>query len=114
MRAAEGTPMPSNKQELAQRQALAQPRFSTRGLFFNAIFKLVDQHAGPAGSARVRVGPLAEKLWDLRSYPITDFLTLLYSAADALEPTFGSPERVFMECGSTNVSHFPKSGAGHV
>ncbi len=98
--------MPSNKAELAVRIAAAQPGDSVRGLFFKTVFSLIQQHAGLAALAGVRVGELSGDYSELRSYPVRDFLTLLYRAADALEDTLGPENAVFHACGETGVTRY--------
>lgn len=98
--------MPSNKAELAERIAAVQAGDSVRGLFFNVVFELVQKHAGEAGLARVRVGPLAFNYSDLRQYPAKDYLTQLFTAADVLEEALGSVGAVFHACGETSVTRY--------
>jgi uncharacterized protein (TIGR02265 family) len=98
--------MPSNKAELAERIAAAQAGDSVRGLFFNVVFDLVQQHAGADGLQRVRAGPLAGNYSDLRQYPVQDYLTQLFTAADVLEEALGSVDAVFHACGETSVTRY--------
>lgn len=98
--------MPSNKAELAARIAVAQPGDSVRGLFFKTVFSLIQQRAGLSALAAVRVDALATDYSDLRSYPVQDFLTLLYRAADVLEVALGSEDAVYHACGETGVTRY--------
>lgn len=98
--------MPSNKAELAARIAAVKPGDSVRGLFFKTVFDLVGQHAGPPGVEAVREGALATSYWELRSYPVQDFLTLLYRAADVLEDRLGPEHAVYHACGETGVTRY--------
>ncbi|WP_426733964.1 TIGR02265 family protein [Myxococcus faecalis] len=98
--------MPSNKSELAARLAATQPGDAVRGLFFKAVFSLVQQRAGLAAMEQVRVGALAKDYSDLRTYPVQEFLNLLYLAADALEELLGSEEAVYHACGESNVTRY--------
>ncbi|MBZ4395385.1 TIGR02265 family protein [Myxococcus sp. MISCRS1] len=98
--------MPSNKSELAARLAATQPGDAVRGLFFKAVFSLVQQRAGLAAMEQVRVGALAKDYSDLRTYPVQEFLNLLYLAADALEEPLGSEEAVYHACGESNVTRY--------
>ncbi|MBZ4413861.1 TIGR02265 family protein [Myxococcus faecalis] len=98
--------MPSNKSELAARLAATQPGDAVRGLFFKAVFSLVQQRAGLAAMEQVRVGALAKDYSDLRTYPVQEFLNLLYLAADALEEPMGSEEAVYHACGESNVTRY--------
>ncbi|WP_164001138.1 TIGR02265 family protein [Pyxidicoccus caerfyrddinensis] len=98
--------MPSNKAELASRIAAAKPGDSVRGLFFKTVFGVLEQHGGRSAVEAVRVGELATDYWELRSYPVQDFLTLLYRAADALEDTLGPENAVYHACGETGVTRY--------
>jgi uncharacterized protein (TIGR02265 family) len=98
--------MPSNKAELASRIAAAKPGDSVRGLFFKTVFSVLEKHGGRSVAEAVRVGELATDYWELRSYPVQDFLTLLYRAADALEDTLGPENAVYHACGETGVTRY--------
>ncbi|MFP2963471.1 TIGR02265 family protein [Myxococcus sp. 1LA] len=98
--------MPSNKAELAARLAAVQSGDSVRGLFFKSVLSLVQQHAGLGALEAVRAGEMGTAYSDLLTYPARDFLTLLYRAADALEPTLGAEDAVFHACGVKDVARF--------
>lgn len=98
--------MPSNKAELADRLAAARPGDSVRGLFFKTVFNLIEQHGGASALTAVRTGELATDFWDVRSYPVQHFLTLLYRAADVLEAPLGPENTVFHACGETGVTRY--------
>jgi uncharacterized protein (TIGR02265 family) len=105
--------MPSNKNELAARIAITKPTDAVRGLFFRVVFELVDKQGGAEALRQVRTGTLARDMSDLRTYPASDYLTLLYSAADVLEPKLGDQDAVFNACGRACVRRF-SSGPGQV
>ncbi|NTX05509.1 TIGR02265 family protein [Myxococcus sp. CA051A] len=98
--------MPSNKAELAARLAATQPGDAVRGLFFKAVFSLVQQKAGLATLEKLRVGDLAKDYSDLRTYPVQEFINLLYVAADALEQEMGTENAVYHACGESNVTRY--------
>ncbi|NTX10130.1 TIGR02265 family protein [Myxococcus sp. CA056] len=98
--------MPSNKAELAARLAATQPGDAVRGLFFKAVFSLVQQKAGLAMLEKLRVGDLAKDYSDLRTYPVQEFINLLYVAADALEQEMGTENAVYHACGESNVTRY--------
>lgn len=98
--------MPSNKSELAARLAATQPGDAVRGLFFKAVFSLIQQKAGLAALETVRVGDLAKDYSDLRTYSVREFLNLLYVAADALEQEMGAEDAVYHACGESNVTRY--------
>jgi uncharacterized protein (TIGR02265 family) len=105
--------MPSNKTELAARIAATKPNDGVRGLFFKVVFDLVAQQAGAAALSQVRTGALAKDLSELRTYPASDYLTLLYAAADVLEEKLGPQDVVFNACGRACVRRF-SAGPGQV
>ena len=105
--------MPSNKTELAARIAGTKPGDAVRGLFFNVVFDLIEQKGGVEALRQVRTGVLAKDISDLRTYPATDYLQLLYNAADALEQKLGPQDVVFNACGRACVRRF-STGPGQV
>ena len=105
--------MPSNKTELAARLAVTKPNDGVRGLFFKVVFDLIAQQGGTAALSQVRTGTLARDISELRTYPASDYLTLLYAAADVLEEKLGSEHAVFNACGRACVRRF-STGPGQV
>ncbi|PTL84176.1 TIGR02265 family protein [Vitiosangium sp. GDMCC 1.1324] len=105
--------MPSNKTELAARIAVTRPNDGVRGLFFREVFELIEKTGGPHALRQVRTGPLAKDIHDLRTYPAADYLTMLYTAADALEHKLGPEDAVFNACGRACVQRF-SHGPGQV
>jgi uncharacterized protein (TIGR02265 family) len=105
--------MPSNKTELAARIALTRPTDSVRGLFFRVVFDLIERKGGAQALRQVRTGALAKDIADLRTYPASDYLTMLYGAADVLEQQLGGENTVFNACGRACVQNFSK-GPGQV
>src|SRR5687768_10554650 len=105
--------MPSNKTELAARIALTRPTDSVRGIFFRVVFDLIERKGGAEALRRVRTGALAKDIADLRTYPASDYLTMLYGAADVLEQQLGNENAVFNACGRACVQNFSK-GPGQV
>jgi uncharacterized protein (TIGR02265 family) len=105
--------MPSNKSELAARIAITQPSDTVRGLFFKVVLDFVEKLEGTEARHRVLEGLQSQEFSDLRTYPATDYLRLLYSAADVLEQRLGPEEVVFNACGRACVQRF-SSGAGQI
>jgi uncharacterized protein (TIGR02265 family) len=102
--------MPSNKAELSQRVAATQKGDAVRGLFFKVVMTLVQEHAGPEALRELRTAPLDKDYSsDLRSYPATDFLNLLYRAADVLESRLGPAEPIFRLFGEKSISSYSSS-----
>jgi uncharacterized protein (TIGR02265 family) len=105
--------MPSNKTELAERISVTKPTDAVRGLFFRVVFDLIEKEGGTQALRQVRTGPLAKDIGDLRTYPASDYLHLLYSAADVLEEKLGAQDAVFNACGRACVQRFSR-GPGQV
>ena len=105
--------MPSNKTELAARLAVTKPNDGVRGLFFKVVFDFVTQQAGAAALSQIRTGTLARDISELRTYPASDYVTLLYAAADVLEAKLGPEDTVFNACGRACVRRF-STGPGQV
>jgi uncharacterized protein (TIGR02265 family) len=105
--------MPSNKTELAARIAVTRPNDGVRGLFFRVVFDLVEKRAGTQALNQLRTGPLARDIQNLRTYPASEYLTMLYGAADVLEQQLGPEDVVFNACGRACVQSF-SHGPGQV
>src|SRR5690349_12659520 len=105
--------MPSlNSQECTQRMGLAPETATVRGLIFNAVFKLVEQHRGAAAAAELRAKIAKKPLVDFFSYPARDFLQVLFEAGELLAPQYGSPQAAIRACGAAAVGGFFQSGVG--
>ncbi len=84
-----------------------------RGPFFRVVLEFVEKKGGPSALRQVRTGPLAAEMKDLRTYPAADYLTMLYTAADALEGRVGAEDLVFNACGRACVQSFA-TGPGQI
>lgn len=96
----------SDTTELACRLALVRPVHTVRGLAFNAILHLVAEHAGEEVSARLLREVSARRLVDFFSYPASDFIRLLFLAAEVLSPHLGSLQEALRACGSACLHRF--------
>jgi len=105
--------MPSNKTELAQRIELTRPEHTVRGFIFNALFALLSERVGSKAMARLEDEVRLKKPVDFFSYPAADFLRLLYSAVDLLEPHYGSVDDALRACGAATVNGFFESHVGN-
>ncbi|MBM7113615.1 TIGR02265 family protein [Archangium primigenium] len=106
--------MPSNKTEFAARVALTKPNDGVRGIFFRVVFELLEKRGGPEALRQVRAHEgLAREMKDLRTYPAADYLAMLYSAADVLEPKVGAEDQVFNACGRACLHSF-SGGMGQI
>jgi len=99
-------------QERTQRMSSAPENATVRGLIFNAVFKLVAQQQGEKEATELRATIAARPLVDFFSYPVRDFLQVLYSAADLLAPKYGSVEAAIQACGAAAVGGFFQSNVG--
>ncbi len=104
--------MPSDKTELARRLELLQPTYTVRGLIFNALLGHVSEQAGQQASEQLSRELKLGRLVDFFSYPASDFLRLLYLAADVLEAQRGSSEAAFQACGGATAHVFFASTVG--
>jgi uncharacterized protein (TIGR02265 family) len=106
--------MPSDKSELAQRIAICKPEDNVRGFIFKAVYGLVEQQAGSAGMSRLQQQLRVNKVpVDFFSYPAADFLRLLYTAVDVLEPRYPTTQDTFRACGASTVTGFFSSYVGN-
>jgi uncharacterized protein (TIGR02265 family) len=110
----EGSFMPSDKNELTQRIAICTPEDTVRGFIFKSVYGLVEQRAGSTGVARVMQQLRVSKMpVDFFSYPVADFLRLIYTASDVLEPLYPSVEDAMRACGASTATGFFKSYVGN-
>ncbi|HSP80533.1 MAG TPA: TIGR02265 family protein, partial [Myxococcaceae bacterium] len=106
--------MPSDKNDLAQRLAVCKTDDTVRGFIFKAVYQMVEERAGGAAVERMMQQLRVHKMpVDFFSYPVADFLRLIYLAADVLEPQCGSPEEGLRACGACTVTGFFKSYVGN-
>ena len=112
--------MAANRTELASRIAAAQAGDSVRGLFFNVLLQVAEERGGAAARNRIRSPERLGGYSDLRTYPVAEFLNLLFDVADiprrpsgAAGPQEGGAEQVFHACGVACVRRFAK-GPGQI
>ncbi|WNG20152.1 TIGR02265 family protein [Cystobacter fuscus] len=106
--------MPTDKNDLAQRIAICKPEDTVRGFIFKSVYGLVEQRMGNTGVDRLLQQLRVSKLpVDFFSYPSADFLRLLYTASDMLEPYYPSVEEAIRACGAATVTGFFKSYVGN-
>lgn len=104
--------MPSDPNELAQRLALLQPGYTVRGLIFNALLGKVTEQAGSQTTEQLTRELRLQRMVDFFSYPATDFLRLLYAAAEVLESQAGSQAEALRLCGTATAHVFFGSSVG--
>ncbi|WP_257449166.1 DUF2378 family protein [Archangium lipolyticum] len=106
--------MPSDKNDLAQRIAICKPEDTVRGFIFKSVYGLVEQRTGSAGVERLLQQLRVLKMpVDFFSYPVADFLRLIYTAADVLESQYPSVEDAIRACGASTATGFFKSYVGN-
>ncbi|RKH61176.1 DUF2378 family protein [Corallococcus llansteffanensis] len=104
--------MASPLRDLEQRIALTRPGDTVRGLSFAAVLRLTRKHLGQDAAERLRAPLLQRNPVDFFSYPAVDFLRLLAFAAEALQPTFGTPDEALRACGDAICGTFFESTVG--
>jgi uncharacterized protein (TIGR02265 family) len=103
---------PSVVQEREQRMEIAPEGATVRGLIFNAVFKLVTQNLGETAAAELRATIAKKPLVDFFSYPVRDFIQVLYGAGELLAPRYGSVEDAIRACGAAAIGVFFQSSVG--
>ncbi len=104
--------MATDKVELARRMEAARPGDTVRGFVFKVVLDLVRERVGPVAADNLQSKVFKRSPIDFFSYPVTDFLQMLYLAADLLERHFGTPEAAIRACGSAAAAGFFRSGVG--
>lgn len=105
--------MPVDLHEAAQRIAVCRSDDRVRGLMFNELLALVDRELGADAVVLARASlPPDTKYLDLISYPISDFIKLLYATADLLEPIYGTADLAIRACGAVSVDAFARTPSG--
>src|SRR5512140_1216317 len=101
----------SDKVDLERRIAGASPRDKLRGFLFQRIVDLVKKRVSADAAMRI-VAPLRPQGYSaIRSYPVPEFLRLLYAAVDELEPALGVPA-AFRALGAASLDGFAITAAG--
>jgi uncharacterized protein (TIGR02265 family) len=103
--------MPVDRNDLAARMAAATASDTSRGLNFNTVFDLVSDLLGDAEARKLDPQGKARRV-DFFAYPITEYLSIAWDAADRLEARMGSTEAVLRELGRRTVSGFLASLIG--
>src|SRR5688572_6553 len=99
-------------QEREQRMEIAPEGATVRGLIFNAVFKLVTEQLGEAAATELRSTISKKPLVDFFSYPVRDFMHVLYGAGERLAPRYGSVEAGIRACGAAAIGGFFQSNVG--
>ena len=102
------------KQELEQRLGLVGSEDTLRGLFFNSVLEQVRPLQNPAAWRRCVEAAGGERFMAFFSYPISAYLRLLYTAAEALSEGRGELGMALWHLGRELVPHYLDSSAGQV
>ena len=103
--------MPVDRNDLARRIAAATPSDTSRGLNFNTVFGLVEDLLGEIEARKLDPQGKGKRV-DFFSYPIAEYLTITWDAADRLEERMGSSDAFFQEVGRRTITGFLDSLLG--
>lgn len=103
--------MPADPTDLARRTGAATDADTSRGLNFNTLFHLAEEHLGK-GAARDLDPQKKGSRIDFFSYPVAEYLRIAWAAADRLEPKLGGVDEVWRELGRRTVTNFLASTIG--
>jgi uncharacterized protein (TIGR02265 family) len=92
--------------------ALATPVDTCRGMFFNGLFDAVRTLGGEEARAKCFAAVSEKKFVDFFSYPVTDFMRALFTAADLLGPKLGGRDAVLRQLGRRATEDFVHSTVG--
>jgi uncharacterized protein (TIGR02265 family) len=92
--------------------ALAHPKDTCRGMFFNGLLEAARSLGGEPLRARCFTVAGERKFVDFFSYPITDFLRAIFLVAEELGPTHGGTEAVLRLLGRRATTDFAQSTVG--
>jgi uncharacterized protein (TIGR02265 family) len=104
--------MPSSKDEMARRIALATPVHTVRGFTFNGVLRLVAERAGQGEADGLREEISKRPLVDFFNYPAAGLVRLLFEGADLLEPSFGNVDAAIRASGAAAMTAFFAQGVG--
>lgn len=94
--------MPADPKDLETRIAAASPSDTSRGLNYNAAFRLVREMLGE--QAVKECDPLGKgSRIDFLSYPIAEYLRLAWAVVDRLERSLGGVEAAFFRLGERTI-----------
>jgi len=92
--------MPADRKDLASRLAVATPHDTVRGVVFNAIFSVVKEHADEAAARKIDTVSGKGARTEFFTYPVADYLNLIFNAADLLENRLGGVDPVYYKVGA--------------
>ncbi|MBJ6759419.1 DUF2378 family protein [Myxococcaceae bacterium JPH2] len=98
--------------DLEQRIAMSRPGDTVRGLSFSAVLALVERKQGLEAAERLRGLLFSRPPVDFFSYPVVDFLRLLYGTAETLRAHYASRDEALRACGDAIAKGFFESAVG--
>ena len=108
--------MPHDSTDLARRLGLAKATDTIKGTVFRAVLSEIERHvaADDPRLAELRKS-FAKRAWqEFSSFPIAEYLKLVYAAADLIEPKAGSPRQAMNQLGYSVTNAFLTSPIGKV
>ena len=104
--------MPADLADLRARLSAATPNDTVRGLIFNGTFSVIRARLGVDGARRCDPAGQGQRT-AFKSYPVSEYLELVFGAVERLEEHFGDPDAVFYAFGhGALVSVFSSSVLG--
>ncbi|MCY1075484.1 DUF2378 family protein [Archangium lansingense] len=97
---------------LEQLLPLTTPMDTCRGMFFNGAFEAVRALGGEVARARCHAAAGGKQYVDFFSYPVADFLKVIFIAAELLGPTHEGRGRVLRQLGRRATADFLHSTVG--
>lgn len=82
--------MPQDAQDLAQRIALSTPQDTVKGSLFRSVVAVLEQRLPEDPRIPELKTRFVKSVWrDFSNFPVGEYLTLVYTAAELLEPVTG-------------------------
>ncbi|MFT3838726.1 MAG: TIGR02265 family protein [Myxococcaceae bacterium] len=98
--------------DLAQRLALATPKDTCKGMFFNGVLLATERLINVDARKGLFAKAGGKKFVDFFNYPISDFLPLAFNAVELLLPKEGSWEAGFRRLGRQATDDFLATAVG--
>ncbi|WNG33907.1 DUF2378 family protein [Archangium violaceum] len=102
----------NSESHIERNLALAAPRDTARGMFFNGVLEVVRKLAGEGVAQRCRAATGESQHIDFFSYPVSTFLQLCLTAVREVGPLFGGCEVTLHRIGEQSAKDFLSSTAG--
>ena len=108
--------MPLDRNELRARIDMTRTSHMLRGSVFRALVNEVEKHLPLEDQRLMHIRKRYDKgaLADLFNYPVSDWLEVLWDAADAVEPTYGNQVNALRAMGKAVADSFLSSVVGRL